>query len=676
MMRSYRENVRLVLLTAIMLALMMGPVPAVAQTARSKYFSAERAYQQLRNNSSKQKYRDQWLHCIKKFMAAYQHAPRGEWAAASLYQAATLYSELHKRSYLKADRQEALDLFDRVIRNYPASRYKKRAQTAKAALSENQKASRTAAPAQPSSAARNHLNQARRHYEVLQKNPSLQKYRDRWMRGIESYRKAFEADPDGPLADAALYGLGECYEGLYRKSYLKSDMEKAAAAYRDVTARFRGSPYAEKARAALGRNGYDSASASDHRNDPVQQVIAETGAPESPPVDIAQTTATRTPAIVEGLRYWSNPRYTRVVIDASQDTIFTYNELREDPSMGKPQRIYIDVHNSRLSRNLQRVVSINDNLLRDARAGQYSADTVRVVVDIKSYKTFKIFSLKNPYRIVLDVWSSEPQESTVALQAPVPDGASSPLPPSAIVKQLALGVRRIVIDPGHGGKDYGAPGYLKGVHEKKVVLQIGKRLADMIRKEIQCEVILTRSSDSYLSLEERTAIANTKEGDLFISIHTNASKDPRAYGIETYILNLATDDESIRVAARENATSTKNISDLDSILHDLMQHAKVSESTRLGSYVQNAMLSQLGKKYRQVNNKGVKQAPFYVLLGAEMPSILIETSFISNPRECKRLISSDYQEKLCRGIVQGIKRYIQETKPLARHPFTGWQEQG
>ena len=677
MMRSYVQKARWAVLTAILLSLLMGPVPAAALSARSLYFSAERTYQQLRNSASKQKYRDQWLHCIEKFMAAYQHEPRGEWAAASLYQAGTLYVELHKRSFLEVDRQEALDLFERVIRNYPASRYKNRSQKARAGLLQNEKTSSPQpAPPKANSAAQDHYTRAQRNYEVLQNKPSLQKYRDRWFRCIESYRKAFRADPDGPLAAAALYGLAECYEGLYRKSFLKDDKEQAAAAYKDVTARFADSPYAEKARAALGRTGYSTASAPDDLNDPVQQVITGTAAPDNPPPDVAQANATQTPAMVEGLRYWSNPRYTRVVIDASQDTIFTYNELREDPSIGKPQRIYIDVHNSRLSRNLQRVVSINDNLLRDARAGQYSADTVRVVVDIKSYKTFKIFSLKNPYRIVLDVWSSEPQESVVASPAPVPDDASSPLPPSAIVKQLALGVRRIVIDPGHGGKDYGAPGYIKGVHEKKVVLQIGKRLAEMIRTEIQCEVILTRSTDTYLSLEERTAIANTKEGDLFISIHTNASRDPRAYGIETYILNLATDDESIRVAARENATSTKNISDLDSILHDLMQHAKVSESTRLGSYVQNAMLTQLGKEYGQVNNKGVKQAPFYVLLGAEMPSILIETSFISNPRECKRLISSDYQEKLCRGIVQGIKRYIQETKPLARNPFTVRQEQG
>jgi N-acetylmuramoyl-L-alanine amidase len=229
---------------------------------------------------------------------------------------------------------------------------------------------------------------------------------------------------------------------------------------------------------------------------------------------------------------------------------------------------------------------------------------------------------------------------------------------------LALGVSRIIIDPGHGGRDYGAPGYLKGVHEKDVVLQIARRLAQKMRQELKCEVFLTRSRDEFLTLEERTAIANTKNADLFISIHTNSHKDNRAYGIETYFLNLATDDDAIRVAAMENATSTKNISDLQTILFDLMQNAKINESSRLAGYIQGSMVGHLkSKRYSRIKDKGVKQAPFYVLLGAQMPSVLVETSFISNPRECKRLITPKYQDRLCEAIILGIKKYIKETSP-------------
>ena len=224
----------------------------------------------------------------------------------------------------------------------------------------------------------------------------------------------------------------------------------------------------------------------------------------------------------------------------------------------------------------------------------------------------------------------------------------------------------MVIDPGHGGKDYGAPGYHRGVHEKKVTLEIAMRLAKQIKTELGLEVVLTRNGDRYLTLEERTAIANTKSADMFISIHTNASRDRRAYGIETYFLNLATDEEAIRVAAMENATSTKNISDLQKILYDLMQNAKINESSRLAAYVQSATVQHLkNKRYSRVKSKGVKQAPFYVLLGAQMPSILIETSFISNSRECERLVNSKYQTRLAEGIVQGIRNYIKATSPTA-----------
>jgi N-acetylmuramoyl-L-alanine amidase len=369
---------------------------------------------------------------------------------------------------------------------------------------------------------------------------------------------------------------------------------------------------------------------------------------------------------VDNLRFWSNPSYTRIVIDASRETTYNHHLLKKDPALNKPQRLYIDLKRSRLGKNIKRNIPINDDLLIDARAGQYSNDAVRVVVDIKSFKTYKVFSLKDPFRIVIDVWGRSDKQISRQKPPVMASDKKGKLPASALAKQLALGVSRIIIDPGHGGRDYGAPGYLKGVHEKDVVLQISRRLAKKIRKELKYEVYLTRNSDTYLTLEERTAIANTKNADLFISIHTNSHKNRRAYGIETYFLNLATDDDAIRVAAMENATSTKNISDLQTILSDLMQNAKINESSRLAGYIQSSMVRHLkNKRYSRIRDKGVKQAPFYVLLGAQMPAVLVETSFISNPRECKRLITPKYQERLCEAIIKGIKTYVRETSPTA-----------
>ncbi|MBR9980262.1 MAG: N-acetylmuramoyl-L-alanine amidase, partial [Desulfatitalea sp.] len=576
--------------------------------------------------------------------------------------------------------------FDRVVRHFPNSHYRPRAQSAGDALkgrSDAQTASKqpaappAARPAKPTAASAvpavvEASRNAQRFYEKAQANdrrleqrPELKKMRDQWLRSITPYRQALQADPDGPLAPAAIYGLARSYEGLHHWSRNEVDRIQAQKSYEQLIAGYPASPEAAKARSSLGVSVGSPVPHGKENEDAIARVIETAQTAPSTAQSPALTQGTGQPAMVEGLRFWSNPRYTRVVIDADQDAIFTYNELREDPAIGKPQRLYIDVHNSRLSNNLQRSIPINDDLLSDARAGQYTADTVRVVVDIKSAQTFKIFALKNPFRIVLDVWGVETDTVTASLPPGVaPSPSSQRLPPSAIVKQLALGVRRIVIDPGHGGRDPGAPGAIKGVQEKDVVLAISKLLAQKLREQLKCEVILTRDKDVYLSLEERTAIANTQNADLFVSIHTNASPDRRATGFETYILNLATDDEAIRVAARENATSMKNISDLDSILKDLMQNAKVNESTRLASYVQDGALTQLGKKYT-IRNKGVKKAPFYVLLGAQMPSILVETGFISNPEECRKLISPEYQRVLVQGIVDGIKRYIDEVNPTA-----------
>ncbi|MCP4671048.1 MAG: N-acetylmuramoyl-L-alanine amidase, partial [Desulfobacula sp.] len=209
----------------------------------------------------------------------------------------------------------------------------------------------------------------------------------------------------------------------------------------------------------------------------------------------------------------------------------------------------------------------------------------------------------------------------------------------------------------------GAPGYYKNVWEKDIVLNLAKKLAKTLRDRLQCTVLLTRSTDKKLTLEERTAIANTKKADLFISLHCNAAKNRRLKGIETYLLNLATDEQAIAVAARENATSEKNISDLEYILSDLMKHAKINESRRLANTVQTSFIKGMKQKYSGINDHGVKQAPFYVLLGARMPSILIETGFLSNKQECKRLMSNSYQTAISNTITNGIKKYIDATNP-------------
>ena len=505
-------------------------------------------------------------------------------------------------------------------------------------------------------------------YTALKKRPSLQKYRDRWMGCIEKFQRVYAIDPSGSWAAAGLYRSALLYLELGRHSGLEKDTQTAIDTFGQVIREFPKSRYAAKSEKQLARLGKKAPP-------PSQSIVDKHVDKEDPLADLIEQNQGKNAdkqagpqvvsgdlATIQGLRFWSNPNYTRVVIDADRETSFYHRLLKKDPSLKKPQRLYIDMHKSRLEETSQRTIPINDELLSDVRAGQYKDDTVRIVVDIKSFENYKIFSLKNPFRVVLDVWGVASDRT--ASNSPM-GSSNGKLSPGAIARQLALGVSRIVIDPGHGGRDYGAPGHYKGVHEKNIVLEIAKRLARKVESELKCDAILTRSTDRYLTLEERTAIANTQNADLFISIHTNAVRSAQAYGIETYFLNLATDDDAVLVAARENATSAKNISDLESILNDLMQNAKINESSRLAVMVQNEICQHLKKNYSHIRNKGVKKAPFYVLLGARMPSILVETAFISNPRECKRLESPKYQEALCDGIIEGIRNYIKETSPTA-----------
>lgn len=532
----------------------------------------------------------------------------------------------------------------------------------------------TVAAAEP---AKNKYLKADAAYRNLLKNPKKQKYRSNWIACIKKYQEVYHSDPTGPWAAAGMYKTGILYYGLYRWSNKKSDKEEALNIYKSIIKDYPKSAYRPKALQEIRRIAPEQAAEALQASTYYKKRTPDLIGKKDPAATVKKIreikTAVSRPSswvtTVTDIRYWSNPSYTRIVIDADGETTYTHRLLKKDPAIKKPQRLYVDLDRSRLGKAFEKTIPINDNLLKNARAGQYSAETVRVVIDIVSFKNYKIFSLKNPFRIVIDVWGEAGSSAAYAAKTPQKDAYVSKngkkISPSAIAKQLSLCVRRIVIDPGHGGHDYGAPGYIRGAHEKYIVLSIAKKLASKIRQTLNCEVVLTRTEDRFLTLEERTAIANTKNADLFISLHTNASRDKNAYGIETYFLNLATDDDAIRVAALENATSTKNISDLQSILLDLMQNAKINESSRLATYVQDSMYTTMKKSYGQIKNKGVKQAPFYVLLGAQMPAILIETAFISNPRECKRLMDPAYQERLCDSIVHGIKYYILETNPTA-----------
>lgn len=506
-------------------------------------------------------------------------------------------------------------------------------------------------------------NAALAYHRKLLSTSSWKKRRDKWETCADKYLEVWRRDKKGPWAPAGLYNAGKVFVELEKFSGKEKDLARA----RDLltqTQRFRSSRYSQEATKILRRlpklspNATIKTSGTTKTGKSVQRPQAP------PPPKVAPKPSPTASGSITKIRYGSLPSKTRIVLDATAALAFSHGKLRQDPKHHKSQRIWVDIR-GKATQTLPRELDLaQDPRVKTIRTAVQPDGDLRVVVDAESISHYTIFSLKAPNRIVIDVWSGKQAASTPSTPTPKP-AVPQNFRPDDLARQLALGVKRIVIDPGHGGKDGGAPGYYKKVTEKKVVLAIAKKLAAKLRKELKCEVILTRSSDRFLTLEQRTSFANRNRADLFISIHANASRNRKAYGVETYFLNLAKDRASINVAARENATSEKNISDLHTILNSLMKNAKINESSRLAAYVQTSLVKSLKGKYSKIKDKGVKQAPFYVLLGARMPAILVETAFISNKRECKRLTSDAYQNRLCDGIVAGVRHYIQSTNPAS-----------
>jgi N-acetylmuramoyl-L-alanine amidase len=533
-------------------------------------------------------------------------------------------------------------------------------------------------------------NQTREAFFALDRSPQRTQ-RQQWQALIEGFKEIYKQHPETPWGEKSMFMAGRVAYVLYQWSGMESDLDLALDHFSRFVNHYPQSILAddallltaeiflqhkknpEKARETVlfliktypkgdMKKRAEELLARLEKNDSLPKAEkTDLLKEEEPTVEKKAPVSTERPEKtypqVTGLRHWSTPLYTRIAVDVEEKVSYRQRLLKKDPTIEKPERLYLDLYPARLALGTS-PLTIQDGLLKGARIGQFNASTVRVVLDIESIKGYKIFYLENPFRLIVDVSGKEK-----LIAPPVePPGREKKL---SLAQQLGLGVKRIVIDPGHGGKDKGASGK-NGLHEKDINLKIAKKLAQRIKQDLNLEVVLTRDSDRFIPLEERTAIANTMHADLFVSIHVNASPNPQAEGFETYFLNLAMDEESMRVAAFENATSTKRISDLQKTLKDMMLYAKIDESTRLAGHVQQNIIQSLYERYSPVKNLGVKQAPFYVLIGAQMPSVLVEASFISNERERERLSQDDYLDQIVEGLLKGIDGYIKEIK-LAGH---------
>jgi N-acetylmuramoyl-L-alanine amidase len=351
---------------------------------------------------------------------------------------------------------------------------------------------------------------------------------------------------------------------------------------------------------------------------------------------------------VKGIRNSINDNHARIVVDIDGPVNFASDRLAD------PDRLFFDVENCVLSEGVSQSQLLENGIIKSVRTSQFDGETVRVVLDIIDLKNYSAFTLEDPNRLVIDVYSSKFPRS----------------PPANKETEEARfkGIRSVLIDPGHGGKDPGAIGQ-GGLREKDVVLDIALKLGRILEKK-GLEVIYTRRKDVFVPLNERTEIANERGADLFISIHTNSSRNKRTRGVETYFLNWTSNREAMRVAARENKISYSKMEqvqgELQVILLDLARNNKSEESMELAHSVQNTMVGTLKKHYSRIEDHRVKWALFYVLVGAEMPSVLVEVSFISNREEEKRLSTDKYRSRIAEALASGVNDYIRQSTLIVK----------
>lgn len=351
------------------------------------------------------------------------------------------------------------------------------------------------------------------------------------------------------------------------------------------------------------------------------------------------------PVRITSIERYGSDKGGRVVIRLSAPTTFTVGTLGADEGKGKDNRIFVDVARA-TSRGIPREQEVG-GAIRRVRVGKQPKGT-RVVLDLETALYRRIFYLPDPFRIVVDVSTRPPERS----DKPGEGGTGRE-------------VRRVVIDAGHGGVDAGALGPT-GLREKDVTLDIAHRIAPILAHEHKIEVMLTRDTDVFVPLDERAARANAFHADLFVSIHCNASENGQASGVQTFHLDHVRDPTGFaaKVAARENAVRPRATLDpaaldqeLSAVLSNLNIGDMAARSRHLAELVHRSALASVSTRYADTRDQGVKGAGFFVLVGADMPSVLFETAFISNPDDERRLATADYRQKMADAIVNAVRAY-------------------
>jgi N-acetylmuramoyl-L-alanine amidase len=554
-----------------------------------------------------------------------------------------------------------------------------------------------AAPAYPSynSEAGHKYAVASQRLADLRKSNKKQKYRSYWIDCIRTFELVEKQYPKSPNAADACFDRAGLYFELYQISRYSRDIDKSLQAYEKCQFKY---PNHAKAAEGLYRGIELSLDFKKSRSTALKfyETLAEAysdstwfsrakvrmgisdAKTRTDSARTAKSSITKNAGVVQAIRYWSEGDYTRIVIDQTGPFKFQKMELK------KPDRLVFDILDSQINASLNKdPVPIHDGILKQVRASQYMPDTVRIVLDLASIKSYEAFPLRDPDRLVIDVTgeggASPGEQTSSATTGTQVKEVSSPsvVPPVTAIpnndearltlsRQMALKIKTIAIDAGHGGRDPGAIGR-SGLKEKTITLDVAKRLAVLVKERLGYNVVMTRDRDVFIPLDQRPFIAKSHKADLFVSIHVNANRKRKTRGIETYVQGLkASDREAMATAARENAMSERTLGELDDVtkmLQELKIDNKIEESIQLAGNVQNSLVNTVRFKQKRVVNHGVKRAFFYVLMNTNIPSILAEIGFISNPEEEAMLRSASYRQYIAEALYQGVKKYVEARSP-------------
>lgn len=499
----------------------------------------------------------------------------------------------------------------------------------------------------------------------------------------------------------ALMAIGE----IYRDDL--DDPVRARASFSEFVRKYPHHHLADDATAAL--------------NEPVKQASLRSREPLPVP-NPAPAGNSSGPSRVTSIRHWSTPEYTRIAVDLAQPVQFSSKRIQNpdrivldlpgtslDPKLAA-RILEVEAGPLKKVRAAQFQNGKTRIVLETRKEAEFKAflldDPPRLIIDLNNNDAGAGQAPKSPAAVSRPT----PQNSNASASddqdednQPVGDGKASVNRPPAgpnvrviqerssgksasgakpaktkkadlddavsrearptargdrsLIRALGLKIGKIVIDPGHGGHDTGTIGP-EGLEEKELVLEVGRRLGKLLQTRMGADVVYTRKDDTFIPLETRTAIANQALADLFVSVHANSSRDPDARGVETYYLNFTSSSEALEVAARENAASDKSIHELQDLVKKIALKEKIEESREFASDVQRSLHSGLSAKSPGLRDRGVKKAPFVVLIGANMPSILAEISFVSNPGDERRLQTAEYRQRIAESLYKGIAKYV------------------